>query len=256
MKIASCLLLVVLLAGELATPAYSLENKWSIGSEPKELPKISKGKRSWVDILERALEDFTRTPDAYRNWSKQLPSIMTAYGVLQTSNGAAWEVFWFEGYYEKPSTPDSMRAIFRSKSLRKVFYNWAMPAVKKAFGSLTKKDQEQYLKIFEHASQYLAGLNTATYRAEVQYLAELEQGRCRDKVWLKSRNIKLPEWMRGPEEIRYCRDLFTWYNPQGVENPYRKIESFAFRRVREGVDAQAQKYWVDRVIADLRSVAK
>lgn len=179
---------------------------------------------------------------------------MTAYGLLQTENGKAWQIFYFDGYFDKPSTPAEMRAIFRNDTMRRTFYNWVMPAAKRAFKSMPPKIQVEYLNILDHASGYLSRLDKTAYEAEVIYLAELKKGNCKNEAWLRKRGIKLPEWMPNGWDQKTCDGIFTWFRPDGQETPYRKIEAFAFRRVREGVDARTQKFWVDKTIADLKAM--
>ncbi|MDP3771731.1 MAG: hypothetical protein Q8R16_05510, partial [bacterium] len=139
-----------------------------------------------------------------------------------------------------------------------LLYDWAMPQAKIAWQMLPLEDQRIYLDILTHGQQYLATYN---HKRELAYLERLDAGKCPVPVWYSDNDgdgvdddhdgaidEDVGKW--DPKEG--CPRQFASVGPDGKENPYRKLETFFFRRARQGVKVADMRYWLDRVVAELR----
>lgn len=209
----------------------------------------------WADVVTSAIEQLKREPATYADWLQQDPSLrvplLTAYALLQTGNGP---IFDRERDLTETFRRQVLPQLYRSPSLLEAVYAWVKPKLLAKFVQVDSENRAAYLDILRHGERYLASFNYAQERA---YLARLERGQCK--------NDHKPEWwdetrdgMRGWAEYwkqDVCVLLFTHQDPNGRTNPYRKLETFIFRRVHtDKVPVVLMQRWVSRFRADLEAV--
>lgn len=208
---------------------------------------------SWAKLLQGALRSFLIEPSIYAGQ----PHVYVGYGLLQGGNAPAI------GYYPALSADLRVRAlpqIYRSQALLKLVYAWAMPHLKQAWQQLSPSDQRIYMNAFEHGQQYLARYR---HDLELTYLRTLERGECYPPEWLSDHDhdgvdddhdgkVDEDEW----KPTEWCPNLFTMLGPDGKYNPYRKLEAFFFRRARDGMKVSQMRYWLSRVVVDLRPLMR
>ena len=97
---------------------------------------------------------------------------------------------------------------------------------------------------------YLSNFNEAK---ESKYLKSLRENTCRTANWQKS-HYRIPQWLANANaRERPCESLFTQYNPDGRDNPYRKVEAFLYRRIVDDEWKVEDAYSVlHRILEDLR----
>ncbi|MDO8621638.1 MAG: hypothetical protein Q7R80_00185 [bacterium] len=210
---------------------------------------------SWSKLLRSALDSFYAVPSSYRDSSFNKTNVYAAYGLLQSLGGGL-------GSYDMSTHHDFranvLRKIYGSRRLTGLLYDWAMPQAKIAWQMLSSGDRGIYLDILTHGQHFLSTYN---HKRELAYLVRLERGKCAPPEWLSDNDgdgvdddhngqtdEDVGEW--NPKED--CPGQFTSVGPDGKENLYRKFEAFFFRRARDGVKVADMRYWLDRVVAELR----
>jgi hypothetical protein len=116
-------------------------------------------------------------------------------------------------------------------------------------------DRQTYLDILQHADAYLTSFDQ---KSESAYLTSLEESRsgCRTDGWQRL-HYRLPKWFAEQVGVgEPCSVLFAQFDTYGMENPYRKAETFLYRRIvndhwRKGDVRDVLR----RVIADLAPLA-
>lgn len=226
----------------IAEKEFSLENTLVLGLKHlKEIPGIYTTESY---LHGRQFENFEETDRARARAHNYHLSVMSAYGILQGGSS--------------PLDTQKLRQtvsdyIFKNDVAREVAYKWAQPIIKTVFKELESADRRDYLIILDHTSLYLGSFNL---KREKEYLSSLtgDIKNCRTQEWQK-KYYKLPKWMIQDgkyDPARSCETLFTHAGPNGNENPFRKIETFIFRRVTtDNWSPVTMKKLVDRLIADL-----
>lgn len=207
---------------------------------------------SWEDVLKHALQHFTQTSRTFQRQATDADHhsrIMVAYGLLQ----GASDFFYGSSPFSDRFRTGVLRTIYRSPVLQEKLYVWAMPSVKLAFRDLASNDQNEYRRALEHAKAYLDHWTPAAQDREVKYLADLAAGRCGNQTWRRKHGLPdLPLWLTA--QRLPCTYLFTTYDPLGRNSPYRKVEAFIFRRIRQdGIQVATLKKWATQALRDLRA---
>ncbi len=117
----------------------------------------------------------------------------------------------------------TLLALQRKPKALSRLYMWVIPHVKAKFQALSDGEQKEYMEILQHARDYA---HTFNYKKEKAYYVKT----C------------------GRKEL--C-NKFKREGPDGMST-YRYVETFIFRRVRDGMRIKYIRSWIDRLISDLK----
>jgi len=152
---------------------------------------------------------------------------IAAYG----DNDNCWEMTYYGGPTWKSRVVDK---ILSSENLQNVLYKWLKPELVRLVGSLDNV-QKLYMKsVVNHMIDYTAAYNHNSEQAF--YLACLENDNTDafTSIYVKDRNTMEQDW-------------------DHVANPYRRLETWVYRRVEDGTMTAAQiNTWLKKLKTDLQ----
>ena len=210
--------MLTLAALVMSLTATGAEKKaWTIAPAPKELPDIS---MEWGKVLDKALLEFSL--ENHRWWYEKADDecrilVQVAYGLLQSDN-----FYWGAEFNE------TLKKFYNSPRHLRIMYRWALPSVRQVFRQLPRKERITYINILRHAKKYAQSYN---HKQEEAYLRKLKEDYNEYQFAI-----------RGPDDKK--------------DNPYRKVEAFIFRRVRDGMSIREIRKWIKVGIRDLRPLVK
>ncbi|OHA91354.1 MAG: hypothetical protein A2758_02755 [Candidatus Zambryskibacteria bacterium RIFCSPHIGHO2_01_FULL_49_18] len=243
-------------------PYYSKEAKeaiatYHISPELDKIPNIRSWriKGGWREVVSISLYYFVSEPQTYnekeelndseygdipevrRRARNHTRRVMIAYGIFQTGNNPIRQEYLTR----------AVTFLWKNDS-REMAYRLTVPSIKRALAAMPRQDRNDYLRILRHTSTYMA---TFDLKREVQYLTSLRDENCTSAEWQKKYYSNLPKWVEPGKGYYGCEHLFTILGPDGKSNPYRKAETFVYRRVAQGWKLAEMKQVLDRLIADL-----
>jgi len=224
------------------------DSSWldALRSSPEELPEFThRGEPgSWLVLATETLGEFVYAADHHDSWCGE--ECVAVHGLLLAKNdgsvlladdGTGAEI-------SRDLRERVMPLILGNRTLRLLVFEWAAPAMKKAFDTLPKGAQDMYLLALRHSLQYLDKTDIA---AEQTYLDRL---RAKDCEGLPHMSDTLSGMSAEAAEALKCSQwAFIHWNPAGETGPFRKMEAFLFRRATtNGVSIKVLKLYTNRLI--------
>lgn len=238
---------------------------------------------TYSKVLDYVLADMVKAPRQSRENVRDNPEFlkrsMVVDGLVQINLASI-------AGPESQNLIDSFLKILENEQMTEALFVWALPAAKIAFGMLDKDDRATYIEILRHGEKYLKNYD---HKKELAYLAKLQSGDCgREEVaWMQDSwwsedcyaggewkadgfcSEDTPRMVRNGVELCYnwaphrfvfttetgrcedCEQYFVRVTSDGRLDPYRKLEAFVFRRVRDGADKNVLLRLLTRVRVEL-----
>lgn len=220
-------LLAILL---MATYCISLaqNEKIEVEEAPSDLPEITSG---WKKASERALNNINLFYVA-RN-----PNYFVSDLAAEFNN--------YKG---------GLVAVLNSKNFVKTFYDWISPSVKKKWNGLNYMTKAELMLMIKHSEAYLANIDVKAEDAYLEACKKIEgrvlfgQSHVQFHRPLSAKSYFI-RWDRNKDF--YDNDLNKPY-PEYATSPYRRLETFFYRRIKDGVKVEALQYLVRRLKEDMK----
>jgi len=198
-----------------------------LGKAPEE---IRNDEESWTAMLEKV------SPPRYLKTLLMDPNYQTSQLAYRLKNNKGLVV-----------------SILKNKNILAVTYDWIQPLIQERWKNLSYYEKAQLRILLLHCKDYLQNFSV---EKEDAYLEE-----CKNKkggINLASSHIQFHRTLSGlsyfarwnPNEDYYDKKR-TKPKPEYTTSPYRRLETFFYRRVKEGVPLKNLRYMVEQLLADL-----
>jgi hypothetical protein len=235
---------------------------FAIPAVPKGLPSLGEG--NWEKVLNMGLNSFFFNTLSYSRAEligegpKDIrKSMILVYSLLNPVGH--WQGMPEEltcpfrpGYGAECPSANLKKVLFtvaNTDKYQQIAYPWMSDGYKKLFWSMDKDQRQVWLEIAEYANQYLKNYN---YQEELAYYKKLKTTYTAEDP-RDCGFVSLDHVTNGK-----CNQLsrFSNYKPDGTYHPYRKLDSFIFRRIYNKEISLAQmKKLAGMILADLKATA-
>lgn len=163
-----------------------------------------------------------------------------------------WKRFVHDSNYEMSEYASSFSdvkrplvEVLKSESMTAVMYKWALPTIKARWEGLTMHEKCAIVLALEHGKKYLADFSK---EEEEAYYRAMQDIRYPIGVfgWSYGNMGKLLYTRRTPQDF-YEGD---YRKPHPFHHPYRRIETFLYRRIKDGVSVNLLKTYIDKLLQE------
>lgn len=144
---------------------------------------------------------------------------------------------------------DPLADMLSARPAAQQLYEWALPALKEKWAKMTHYERANIYMALKHAKQYMASFSV---EAEDRYWNIL---RNRRYILAHDVNSTSKSWNVYGEGVFTRKRPIDFYDslfkePYPTNFPYRRIETFVYRRVKDGIPLGNMQYLVDRMLQD------
>lgn len=146
------------------------------------------------------------------------------------------------GSMKKPLTE-----VLQSESLTQLLYHWMLPSLHDKWDQMNQHEQTALVLTLRHASTYLQHFSIEKEEAYFQTMKEIQYP------------IGVFGWSYGQmgESLFTRRTPADFYEgnyqmPHPFHHPYRRVETFIYRRAKEGVSVDLMKTYIAKLLSEFQ----
>lgn len=146
----------------------------------------------------------------------------------------------------------AFNTIYKSKELSGIFYEWAIVIIKKKWSQLSVHDKSAYLDLLKHASEYLSKFSLEDEKKHFEACLKVPTVIKYEPHYQLFRGVSGESCFTRYAKSDFFDNDYTKPFPESCHSPFRRIETFFYRRALDGAEVNLMRSAIDRLISDLK----